>query len=68
MYWKEKRCSKRIAINIGIGSGKEKKDYLLFISLNNWSDLLCSEDKTSLKENLFLCGRVKEAIFSEGGT
>jgi ABC-type sugar transport system permease subunit len=38
------------------------------ISLNDWSDLLYLGDKASLKEALFLSGRVKEAIFSEGGT
>jgi len=40
----------------------------LNISLNDWSDLLYSEDKASLKEALFLSGRAKEAIFSESGT
>jgi len=38
----------------------------LNISLNDWSDLLYSEDKASLKEALFLSGRAKEAIFLEG--
>jgi len=40
----------------------------LNISLNEWSDLLYSEDKASLKEVLFLSGRAKEAIFSEGAS
>ena len=39
----------------------------LNISLNDWSDLHNFEDKASLKESLFLSGRAKEAIFSEGG-
>jgi len=36
----------------------------LNVSLNDWSDLLYSEDKASLKEALFFSGRAKEAIFS----
>jgi hypothetical protein len=38
----------------------------LNISLNEWSDLLYSEDKAIPEEILFLSGRLKEAIFSEG--
>ena len=40
----------------------------LSISLNDWSDLLYSGDKASLKEALFLSGRTKEAICSEGAS
>jgi len=40
----------------------------LNISLNEWSDLLYSEDKASLKEALFLSGRAKEAIFSRNAS
>ena len=40
----------------------------LNISLNEWSDLLYSEDKPSLKEALFLSGRAKEAIFSRNAS
>ena len=40
----------------------------LDVSLNDWFDLLYSGDKAIPEEALFLSGRLKEAIFSEGGT
>jgi len=40
----------------------------LNISLNDWSDLLCSEDKDSLKEVFSLSERVKEAILSRSAS
>jgi len=40
----------------------------LNISLNDWSNLLYSEDKASLKEALFLSGGAKEAIFSRSAS
>lgn len=35
------------------------------VSLNNWSDFLCSRDKVIPEEVLFLSGRLKDAIFSK---
>jgi len=40
----------------------------LDVSLNEWSDLLYSEDKAIPEKPLFLSRKGKEAIFSEGGT
>jgi len=39
----------------------------LNVSLNDWSDLLYA-DKVIPEEALFLSGRTKEAIFSEGAS
>ena len=63
-------CSK----NIGGGKRVKRRGFSaiqlegLNVSLNDRSDFFYLGDKASLKEALFLSGRAKEAIFSEGGS